>query len=166
CALHEPRNCRAGRKHHTGRERGRGHGPQRISRHGVSTLLALERGTRPYQLARYAAVPSVARAETVRDEQSSSRPVSEEDAVSATATAKPLTDPGTRPVPEPAAPGEDEGGRFRRRLLDGLAASIADKGYRATTVADIVRRARTSRRTFYEHFAGKEECFIALLSDT
>ncbi|MFL6125957.1 helix-turn-helix domain-containing protein [Actinophytocola sp.] len=38
-------------------------------------------------------------------------------------------------------------------------------GYRSTTVADIVRRARTSRRTFYEHFAGKEECFVALLTD-
>lgn len=53
---------------------------------------------------------------------------------------------------------------FRTRLLDGLAASIAEDGYRSTTVADIVRRARTSRRTFYEHFASKEECFIALLT--
>ncbi|HEV2784299.1 MAG TPA: TetR/AcrR family transcriptional regulator [Actinophytocola sp.] len=55
---------------------------------------------------------------------------------------------------------------FRQRLLDGLAASIAEDGYRNTTVADIVRRARTSRRTFYEHFTGKEECFVALLRDT
>ena len=54
---------------------------------------------------------------------------------------------------------------FRRRLLDGLAASIEEKGYRNTTVADIVRRARTSRRTFYEHFAGKEACFVALITD-
>jgi AcrR family transcriptional regulator len=54
---------------------------------------------------------------------------------------------------------------FRRRLLDALAESIVEIGYRNTTVADIVRRARTSRRTFYEHFAGKEECFVALLTD-
>ena len=53
--------------------------------------------------------------------------------------------------------------RFRRRLLDGLAVSIADRGYRASTVADIVRHARTSKRTFYDHFAGKEECFLELL---
>ena len=87
--------------------------------------------------------------------------------MSATATAKPLTGGGVpRPASGSSQADEDEGGRFRRRLLDALAASIADKGYRATTVADIVRRARTSRRTFYEHFAGKEECFIALLSDT
>jgi AcrR family transcriptional regulator len=52
---------------------------------------------------------------------------------------------------------------FRRRLLDGLAASISERGYRATTVADIVRHARTSKRTFYDHFAGKEQCFLEVL---
>lgn len=54
---------------------------------------------------------------------------------------------------------------FRQRLLDALEASIAEDGYPKTTVADIVRRARTSRRTFYEHFDSREACFIALLSD-
>jgi AcrR family transcriptional regulator len=49
------------------------------------------------------------------------------------------------------------------RLLDGLSASIGERGYRDTTVADIVRQARTSKRTFYEHFAGKEQCLIELL---
>lgn len=52
---------------------------------------------------------------------------------------------------------------FRQRLLDGLAASITERGYRASTVADVVRCARTSKRTFYDHFAGKEECFLELL---
>lgn len=52
---------------------------------------------------------------------------------------------------------------FRRRLLDGLAASIGERGYRATTVADIVRHARTSKRTFYDQFASKEQCFLELL---
>ena len=52
---------------------------------------------------------------------------------------------------------------FRERLLDGLAASIGERGYRDSTVADIVRRARTSKRTFYEQFASKEECLIELL---
>lgn len=54
---------------------------------------------------------------------------------------------------------------FRQRLLDALEASIAEVGYAKTTVADIVRRARTSRRTFYEHFGSREACFVALLSD-
>jgi AcrR family transcriptional regulator len=49
------------------------------------------------------------------------------------------------------------------RLLDGLASSISERGYRDTTVADVVRHARTSKRTFYEQFAGKEHCLIELL---
>ncbi|EUA43342.1 bacterial regulatory s, tetR family protein [Mycobacterium xenopi 3993] len=52
---------------------------------------------------------------------------------------------------------------FRRRLLDGLATSIGERGYRATTVADIVRHARTSKRTFYDRFVSKEQCFLELL---
>jgi AcrR family transcriptional regulator len=52
---------------------------------------------------------------------------------------------------------------FRRRLLAGLAASIGERGYRDTTIADIVRHARTSKRTFYDHFSGKDDCFVELL---
>jgi AcrR family transcriptional regulator len=59
----------------------------------------------------------------------------------------------------------ESGGEYRRRLLDALAACIGAEGYRGTTVAHIVRRARTSRRTFYEHFADKEECYVALLTE-
>ena len=54
----------------------------------------------------------------------------------------------------------------RQRLIDALAASITDIGYSATTVAEIVRRARTSRRTFYEYFTDREGCLVALLADT
>src|SRR5689334_10140256 len=52
---------------------------------------------------------------------------------------------------------------FRDRLIDGLGESIGERGYRDTTVAHIVRHARTSKRTFYEQFASKEECLIELL---
>ena len=62
-------------------------------------------------------------------------------------------------TPETAA----SAGAFRGRLLDGLAQSITDRGYRATTVADVVRNAKTSKRTFYDEFASKEECFVDLL---
>jgi AcrR family transcriptional regulator len=65
---------------------------------------------------------------------------------------------------EPDQAAHDDTDGFRRRLLDGLAASIAAKGYQDTTIADIVRAARTSRRTFYEYFAGKEACYVALLT--
>lgn len=36
-----------------------------------------------------------------------------------------------------------------------------EKGYRAVTVADIVRRAGIARNTFYENFSSKEDCFLA-----
>ena len=54
---------------------------------------------------------------------------------------------------------------FRRRLLEGMAAAIRECGYRDSTVADVVRHARTSRRTFYAHFPGKQACFLALLRE-
>lgn len=60
---------------------------------------------------------------------------------------------------EPPASGNDADAR--RRLIDGLAAAVEEKGYVATTIADIVRHARVSKRTFYETFADKEECFLA-----
>lgn len=41
----------------------------------------------------------------------------------------------------------------------GLA--VAEKGYAATTIADVARHARISKRTFYEHFPDKETCFLA-----
>lgn len=43
-----------------------------------------------------------------------------------------------------------------------MASSIEQSGYRETTVADVVRIARTSRRTFYQHFEDREACFLAL----
>ena len=50
----------------------------------------------------------------------------------------------------------------RDRLIAARAAAIEEKGYRETTVADVVRIARTSRRTFYEHFEDRDACFLAL----
>jgi AcrR family transcriptional regulator len=50
----------------------------------------------------------------------------------------------------------------RSRLLRGMATAVAAKGYGDTTIADVVREASVSRRTFYEHFHDKAECLIAL----
>ena len=49
----------------------------------------------------------------------------------------------------------------RERLIAGLAEAVAENGYAGTTIAHITRHAAVSRRTFYEHFASKDECFIA-----
>jgi AcrR family transcriptional regulator len=54
----------------------------------------------------------------------------------------------------------------RERLIAAMAESIKEKGYRDTTVADVVRIARTSRRNFYEHFEDRDACFLALFDAT
>ena len=54
----------------------------------------------------------------------------------------------------------------RARLTGGLASAIAEKGYAAATIADVARFAHVSKRTFYEHFADKESCFLALYAET
>jgi AcrR family transcriptional regulator len=50
----------------------------------------------------------------------------------------------------------------RSRLLEGMARAVSERGYGDTTIADIVREASVSRRTFYEHFSSKAQCLIAL----
>jgi AcrR family transcriptional regulator len=52
---------------------------------------------------------------------------------------------------------------YRQRLLEGLAESIREKGLQRTQISDIVRHARTSRRTFYECFPDKESCFVEMI---
>lgn len=49
----------------------------------------------------------------------------------------------------------------RERIVTALVDCIAERGYNATTVAHITKAASVSRRTFYEHFADKEACFLA-----
>jgi TetR/AcrR family transcriptional regulator len=44
------------------------------------------------------------------------------------------------------------------RLASGAAATISEKGFLATTVDDIVRRARLGRNAFYESFGNKDKC--------
>lgn len=61
-----------------------------------------------------------------------------------------------------AAATSTAGVEHRARLLEGMAHAVATKGYADTTIADIVREASVSRRTFYENFADKAECLIAL----
>jgi AcrR family transcriptional regulator len=49
----------------------------------------------------------------------------------------------------------------RARIIAALAEETAAQGYRAVTVADIVRRAGIARNTFYDNFSSKEDCFLA-----
>jgi AcrR family transcriptional regulator len=49
----------------------------------------------------------------------------------------------------------------RQRILDAMIECSAEKTYAATTITDIVARARISRTTFYKHFVDKRACFDA-----
>lgn len=49
----------------------------------------------------------------------------------------------------------------RERLIAGFAQAVADRGYAAVTLTDIVRHAKVSRRVFYANFESKEQCFLA-----
>jgi AcrR family transcriptional regulator len=60
-----------------------------------------------------------------------------------------------------AAPREVVAESQRERLLVAMADATAAKGYAHVAVADVIERAGVSRRSFYEHFANKEECFLA-----
>ncbi len=70
----------------------------------------------------------------------------------------------TATIDKPVTPEAAEGAPSEHytRLLQGMAHAVAAKGYADTTIADIVREAAVSRRTFYEHFSTKTECLIAL----
>ncbi len=76
------------------------------------------------------------------------------------------------PNPEPAEPRrprkpsgviarEQARERQRLRLAAAMIECVAEGGYRATRVADVIARAGVSRKTFYEHFANKEDCLLA-----
>jgi len=49
----------------------------------------------------------------------------------------------------------------RMRIGMAMLETIGEKGYVASTVSEVVARAGVSRKAFYQHFTGKEECFLA-----
>jgi AcrR family transcriptional regulator len=49
----------------------------------------------------------------------------------------------------------------RQRIVVGMLYAVAEHGYTATTVADVVARAGVSRTSFYAQFADKQACFLA-----
>lgn len=49
----------------------------------------------------------------------------------------------------------------RERMLEATVRAVSELGYHGLTVAAILGRAGVSRKTFYEHFADREACFLA-----
>jgi AcrR family transcriptional regulator len=54
----------------------------------------------------------------------------------------------------------------RERMLLATAELVAERGYQKTTIELIAKTARVALVTFYEHFANKEECFLAAFDES
>jgi AcrR family transcriptional regulator len=68
---------------------------------------------------------------------------------------KPATARGGPPPSGPLAAGQ------RERILDAAEQLIGERGCAGTSIEAIVKAAHVSSVTFYEHFDGKEACFVA-----
>lgn len=63
--------------------------------------------------------------------------------------------------PGPGMRREDVTRQQRERLFGAMVATVATKGYEATTVADLLELSGVSRAAFYEQFRDKEDCVLA-----
>jgi AcrR family transcriptional regulator len=53
----------------------------------------------------------------------------------------------------------------RGRILEAMRAAVTEHGYSDASVADVIKRAGVSRKTFYAQFTDKEDCFLAIYGD-
>jgi AcrR family transcriptional regulator len=65
----------------------------------------------------------------------------------------------SRPAPWLTFDGSED--QSRARLLSAMTDVLIEKGFAQASVAEVVRVARVSKRTFYEHFASRDECYLA-----
>ncbi len=49
----------------------------------------------------------------------------------------------------------------RARLISAMIETVAEQGYGQATIAKVIKAAKISRRTFYETFANREDCYRA-----
>jgi AcrR family transcriptional regulator len=79
---------------------------------------------------------------------------------------RPPPEPLRRPAELPPSsvwPAADDPDDTRARILAAISDLVAKKGYAAVAISDIARDAAISFSTFYSHFEGKDEAFIAAL---
>ncbi len=69
---------------------------------------------------------------------------------------RPSTRPGGR-----ASAAERLASEQRQRIVGAMIEAVGEKGYRATSTVEVIERSGVSRKTFYKHFANKQECFLA-----
>jgi AcrR family transcriptional regulator len=56
---------------------------------------------------------------------------------------------------------EEVNANQRERLIAAMGEIVGENGYAGTTVSDVITQAGVSRKAFYQHFANKQECFLA-----
>src|SRR5690349_12619663 len=54
----------------------------------------------------------------------------------------------------------------RARLVSGMIETVAEQGYGKATIANVIAAAKVSRKTFYESFANREDCYRAAYEAT
>ncbi|MET0557882.1 MAG: TetR/AcrR family transcriptional regulator [Solirubrobacterales bacterium] len=54
----------------------------------------------------------------------------------------------------------------RQRILAAVVELVEERGYQKTTIELIAKTARVALVTFYEHFDGKEDCFLAAFDES
>lgn len=75
--------------------------------------------------------------------------------------AKRKTGPQTLPRGRHGLPRELVVENQRARLLSGMIETVAEQGYGKATIASVTAAAKVSRKTFYESFANREDCYRA-----
>jgi AcrR family transcriptional regulator len=70
-----------------------------------------------------------------------------------------------RLYPGAGTPPEEVVRNQRERLFGAVVAVVSEKGYEATTVADVLALSGVSRSAFYKHFSSKAECLAAAASE-
>lgn len=66
----------------------------------------------------------------------------------------------TKLSPGPGLPPEEVAEHQRARIYRAMVEVAGERGYEAATMREIIQLAGVSSRAFYQHFAGKEECFL------
>jgi AcrR family transcriptional regulator len=54
----------------------------------------------------------------------------------------------------------------RRRILDAMVNTVAERGYPNTDIEEVIERAGVSHSVFSRFFASKEECFVETINDS
>jgi AcrR family transcriptional regulator len=68
--------------------------------------------------------------------------------------------------PGPGIPPEEAAQNQRERLFGAMVACVSQRGYIATTVADLVDLSGVARKSFYRLFDDKQACFVAAVQAT